>query len=61
MGGTTIDLNTKIAVGFVLAVIGAAVSFGVQIQKINDFDARMSRVEGKLDRALEVRGLTLKK
>lgn len=56
-----ISLNSKIAVGLVLAIVGAAVSFGVQLQKINDLDRRMVRVEEKLDKALEVRGLTLKK
>ena len=61
MGGRTIDLNTKIALGLILSIVGAAISFGIQLQKINDLDRRMVRVEDKLDRALEVRGLTVKK
>ena len=58
MSGTTIDLNTKIAVGFLIAIIGAAVSFGIQMQKITNLESRMVRVENKLDKALEMRNLT---
>ena len=58
MGGKTIDLNVKIALGLVMAIMGAAVSFGIQLQKINDLDRRMARVEDKLDKALEARSLT---
>ena len=60
MSGSTIGLNSKIAIGFVLALIGAAVSFGVQMQKINDLSDRVVRIENKIDRVLESRGLTVR-
>lgn len=51
----TVNHATTVSIGLAITMLGAATSFGVMWQKVNDLDARMARVESKLDRALELK------
>ena len=48
-----ISKESLLPVGLVLTLLGAAISFGVMYQRINDVDTRLTRMEDKLDRLSE--------
>lgn len=48
-----ISKDSLVPVGLVMTLLGAAVSFGVMYQRINDVDTRLTRMEEKLDRLSE--------
>ena len=48
-----ISKDSLIPLGLVLTLLGAAISFGVMYQRINDVDARLTRMEDKIDRLSE--------
>lgn len=48
-----ISKESLIPLGLVLTLLGAAVSFGVMYQRIDDVDSRLTRMEAKLDRLSE--------
>ncbi len=45
----TLDQSTKVTIGLVITIAGAAASFGVVWQKLNDMDRRLVRIENKID------------
>lgn len=58
---TNISHNSKITIALLIILLGAAVSFGMLIQKVNNVEDRVVRIENKLDKALEYKSLTLKR
>lgn len=51
----TISENSKVAVGLVISLILAGVSWGIIYQKVNSLEDRTARIEEKLDRFIETR------
>ena len=48
-----ITKDSLVPLGLVITLVGAALSFGVMYQRINDVDTRLTRMEEKLDRLSE--------
>ena len=55
---TSLSHSTKITTALVIVLLGVAVVFGVQLQKITNLDERVARIEQKLDNLLSFKGLS---
>ena len=58
MGEAIITDNTRFTLGVLIILLGAAVSWGIMYQKVNNLEEKTARIEDKLDLVLTQRAIT---